>query len=134
MIAQDRRVAFLLACFLFACYLLTYTGVLESSDGLSMFATTESIARRGEADANQLLWMGLQQGSFGPDGDLYSRKGVGMTLLAWPLVWLAVQWSARGWSMRPCCSTRCSQPGPAALSMPPRCAWAGAALSPPSWR
>ena len=96
MIAQDRRVAFLLACFLFACYLLTYTGVLESSDGLSMFATTESIARRGEADANQLLWMGLQQGSFGPDGDLYSRKGVGMTLLAWPLVWLAVQWSALG--------------------------------------
>jgi hypothetical protein len=52
-----------------------------------MFATSESIVRRGEGDINQLLWMGEQQGSFGPDGDLYSRKGLGMTLLALPLVW-----------------------------------------------
>jgi hypothetical protein len=61
-----------------------------------MFAGTESIARRGEADTNQLLWMGLQQGSFGPDGDLYSRKGLGMTLLALPLVWGAMLWPAIG--------------------------------------
>lgn len=92
----DRSVAFLLLCFLFSCYLLTYTGVIQSSDGLSMFATTESIVRRGELDTNQLLWMGLQQGSYGPDGDLYSRKGAGMALLALPLVWLAQQWAALG--------------------------------------
>jgi hypothetical protein len=61
-----------------------------------MFATAESIVRRGDVDTNQLLWMGLQQGSFGPDGDLYSRKGPGMTLLALPLVWLARHWSALG--------------------------------------
>jgi hypothetical protein len=70
--------------------------VIQSSDGLAMFAGAESIARRGEADTNQLLWMGLQQGSFGPDGDLYSRKGLGMTLLALPLVWGSLHWPATG--------------------------------------
>ena len=92
----ERSTAFLIAALLFACYLLTYTGLLQSSDGLSMFATTENIVRRGEVDTNQLLWMGLQQGSFGPDGELYSRKGLGMTLLALPLVWLARLWPALG--------------------------------------
>ena len=92
----DRSIAFLLVCFLFCAYLLTYTGVIQSSDGLAMFATTESIVRGGEVDANQLLWMGLQQGSFGPDGDLYSRKGAGMSLLAVPLAWLAMLWSPVG--------------------------------------
>lgn len=94
--AQDRSIAFLIFGFLFACYLLTYTGLIDSSDGLSMFATTESMVRRAEIDSNQLLWMGNQQGNFGPDGDLYSRKGLGMALLALPLVWVARYWSAIG--------------------------------------
>ncbi len=93
---RERRTAFLVAALLFACYLITYTGLIQSSDGLAMFAATESIVRRGEVDTNQLLWMGLQQGSFGPDGELYSRKGLGMTLLALPLVWLARLWPALG--------------------------------------
>ncbi|MEZ4636182.1 MAG: hypothetical protein R2856_14675 [Caldilineaceae bacterium] len=92
----DRSIAFLVICFLYACYLLTFTGVIQSSDGLSMFATTESIVRRGDVDSNQLLWMGIQQGSFGADGELYSRKGAGMGMLALPLVWLAQQWTALG--------------------------------------
>lgn len=94
--AADRGIAFALFWLLFACYLLTFTARIESSDGLSMFATVESMVRRGEVDSNQLLWMGLQQGSFGPDGELYSRKGLGMVLLAWPLVWLARLWPAVG--------------------------------------
>lgn len=93
---HDRSIAFLIFGFLLACYLLTYSGRIQSSDGLSMFATSESIVRRGDADTNQLLWMGLQQGSFGPNGDLYSRKGLGMALLALPLVWLAHKWAALG--------------------------------------
>ena len=93
---RERRTAFLIAILLFACYLLTYTGIIQSSDGLAMFATTESIVRRGEVDTSQLLWMDIQQGSFGPDGELYSRKGLGMTLLALPLVWLARLWPALG--------------------------------------
>jgi hypothetical protein len=94
--AQDRNIAFLIFGVLLACYLFTYTGVIDSSDGLSMFATVESMVRRGEVDSNQLLWMGLQQGSFGPDGELYSRKGIGMALLAYPLVRLAKFWPALG--------------------------------------
>jgi hypothetical protein len=35
--------------------------------------------------------MGEQQGSFGPDGHLYSRKGLGTTLAALPLYWTALQ-------------------------------------------
>ncbi|MBX3049977.1 MAG: hypothetical protein KF753_00810 [Caldilineaceae bacterium] len=93
---REHRTAFLVAALLFACYLLTYTGIIQSSDGLAMFATTESIVRRGAADINQLRWMDIQQGSFGPDGELYSRKGLGMTLLALPLVWLARLWPAIG--------------------------------------
>ena len=93
---QDRNIAFLLFGILLACYLITYTGIIDSSDGLSMFATSESMVRRGEIDSNQLLWMGNQQGNLGPDGDLYSRKGLGMTLLAWPLIWLAQRWPALG--------------------------------------
>ena len=94
--SRDRGIASLIFGFLLACYLLTYTGVIQSSDGLAMFATTESIVRRGEVDMNQLLWMDLQQGSYGPDGELYSRKGLGMTLLALPLVWLARLWPLIG--------------------------------------
>ena len=94
--AGDRSIAFLIFGFLLACYLFTYTGVIQSSDGLSMFAVAESVVRRGELDTNQLLWMGVQQGDFGPSGDLFSRKGVGMALLALPLVWLARIWSIVG--------------------------------------
>ena len=93
---RDRSLALAIFGVLFAAYLLTYTGVIQSSDGLAMFSTAESMVRRGDIDANQLVWMGNQQGNFGPDGDLYSRKGLGMTLLAVPLVWLASFWPGLG--------------------------------------
>jgi len=44
---QDRSVAIFVVGFLLAAYLFTYTGVIQSSDGLAMFATAESIVRRG---------------------------------------------------------------------------------------
>jgi hypothetical protein len=94
--SRDRALALCIACLLFACYLLTYTAYIDSSDGLAMFATTESMVRRGAIDSNQLLWMGNQQGNLGPDGDLYSRKGLGMALLAYPLMWIARLWPAIG--------------------------------------
>jgi len=93
---KDRSTALFLFGFLLACYLLTFTGQIDSSDGLSMFATTESYVRHGSFDSNQLLWMGNQQGNIGPDGNLYSRKGLGMVALAMPLVWLARLWGAIG--------------------------------------
>lgn len=76
--------------FLYSVYLLTYTPRINSSDGLAMFATAESLLRRGEWDADQIWWMGLQQGIFGPDGHLYIRKGVGVSLLALPLAGLGL--------------------------------------------
>ena len=83
--------------FLSCIYLVTYSARFNSSDGLAMFATAESLVRRGAWDADQIRWMGLQQGIFGSDGHLYVRKGVGMSLLVSPLVWLG--WAIPGWGM-----------------------------------
>ncbi|HFD38703.1 MAG TPA: hypothetical protein ENJ31_02465, partial [Anaerolineae bacterium] len=77
--------------FLLSLYLLTFSGRYHSSDEMSMLAVTDSLARRGAWDIELLRWMGEQQGSFGPDGHLYSRKGIGTTLAALPFYWLAVQ-------------------------------------------
>ena len=79
---------------LFSVYLLTFSGVYHASDEMAMLVATDSLARRGAWDIELLRWMGEQQGSFGPDGHLYSRKGIGTTLLALPQYWLALQ-SAR---------------------------------------
>lgn len=94
--SKDRHIAVLLFGFLLACYLLTFTGVIDSSDGLSTFATTENLVRRGSFDSNQLLWMGNQQGNIGADGNLYTRKGLGQVLLAAPLAWLGLVWPSVG--------------------------------------
>lgn len=87
-----RRLGRHLALFLFllAVYLLTYTPQINSSDGLAMFATAESLVRRGALDIEQIRWLDLQQGTFGLDGLLYSRKGIGVPLGLLPLVWLGL--------------------------------------------
>ena len=95
--ARDfRTVALGLFLFLMSVYLLNYSGSPHSSDGIAMLATAESLVRRGELDMNAYLWMGLQQGSFGPDGELYSRKGMGQVLAALPLAWLGLRVPAFG--------------------------------------
>jgi hypothetical protein len=94
--ARDRHIAVLIFGFLLACYLFTFTGLIDSSDGLSTFATTENLVRRGSFDSNQLLWMGNQQGNIGADGNLYTRKGIGQVLLAAPLAWLGLIWPSVG--------------------------------------
>ncbi len=76
--------------FLLALYLLTYTPHINSSDGLAMFSTAESIVRRGALDIEQIRWMGLQQGTYGLDGLLYSRKGIGLPVGLLPLTWLGL--------------------------------------------
>ncbi|MBN1994018.1 MAG: hypothetical protein JW953_15060 [Anaerolineae bacterium] len=76
--------------FLFAVYLLTYTPRINSSDGLAMFSTAESLARRGALDIEQIRWMGLQQGTYGLNGLPYSRKGIGLPLALLPLTWLGL--------------------------------------------
>ena len=76
--------------FLFSIYLLTYTPRINSSDGLAMFSTAESLARRGALDIEQIRWMDLQQGTYGLDGLLYSRKGIGVPVGLLPLTWLGL--------------------------------------------
>lgn len=75
---------------LLSFYLLTYTPRINSSDGLAMFATAESLVRRGGLDIEQIRWMDLQQGTYGLDGLLYSRKGIGVPLALLPLTWLGL--------------------------------------------
>jgi 4-amino-4-deoxy-L-arabinose transferase-like glycosyltransferase len=96
---NDRRDGLLvlpLFALLFSIYLLTFSGVYHSSDERSMLAVSDSLARRGALDINLYRWLGLQQGQFGPDGDLYSHKGLGTSLAALPLTWLALQWPQLG--------------------------------------
>jgi len=87
---REKGVALALSLFLLAIYLLTYSGDIHSSDGLSMLSVTESLVKRGDYDTNQILWMGLQQGTFGRGRELYSRKGIGTSLAALPLAWLGL--------------------------------------------
>ncbi len=88
---RDGWLALSIFALLYSIYWLTFSGTYHASDEMAMLVTTDSLARRGEWDINLLLWMGEQQGSFGPDGNLYSRKGIGTTLAALPFYCLAMQ-------------------------------------------
>ncbi len=92
----DTRFALALFAFLFSIYLLTFSGHYHSSDEMSMLAVSDSLARRGTLDINLYRWLGLQQGKFGPDGNLYSHKGIGTSLAALPLTWLALHHARLG--------------------------------------
>lgn len=94
--STDKHLAVALLLLLFSVYLVTYSGTLHSSDGQAMLSVSESLVRRGAYDINQIRWMGLQQGTFGPDGNLYCRKGPGTSLVALPLAWLGLAVPAWG--------------------------------------
>ena len=93
---KDGALALALLALLYAIYLASFSGVYHSSDEMAMLVATDSLARRGAWDIELLRWMGEQQGSFGPDGHLYSRKGIGMSLVALPIYWLALQLQGAG--------------------------------------
>ncbi|MGD9046533.1 MAG: hypothetical protein PVF77_00640, partial [Anaerolineae bacterium] len=93
---RDGTIGLGLFALLFSTYLLTFSGRYHSSDEMSMLAVTDSLARRGAWDIELMRWMGEQQGSYGPDGHLYSRKGIGTSLAALPAYWLAVQANRMG--------------------------------------
>lgn len=92
MAERDGRRIESLALFLllFSLSLLAWSGTFHSSDGLSMYTVADSLARYGQWDTEQIRWMGIQQGTFGPDGLLYSRKGFATSVAALPLVWLGL--------------------------------------------
>ena len=88
--SRAAAIGWALLFLLVAVYLLSYSGSYHSSDEISLLSVTESLAKRGELDTNQVWWLGLQQGIFGDGGDLYSRKFLGTSLAALPLGWLSL--------------------------------------------
>ncbi|MBC8449561.1 MAG: hypothetical protein H8D78_17580 [Chloroflexi bacterium] len=79
---------------------MTGSGGFHIVDEISLFAVTESAAKRGAFDTNAIGWMqwttspGERLGAFGPDGDVFSKKGPALALLAVPLYWL--MWALPG--------------------------------------
>jgi hypothetical protein len=88
---RDRLLALCLSALLFSVYLLTFSGTYHSSDEMAVLTVADSLARRGAVDIDLLRWMGKQQGDFGPDGHLYSNKGISTSLAALPFFWLGLQ-------------------------------------------
>lgn len=74
---------------LFAIYMLTFRGLPAYADEQSLVAATESLAKRGDLQTDQLAWTvwahgWLSQDSPGVGGHIYSKKGIGLPFLLWP--------------------------------------------------
>ncbi len=80
----------LAAALLFCIYVLSNSGRLHIVDEASLFSVTESLALRGQVDTNAIAWTqwvnspGEVLGAFGPDGEVYSKKGPAPAFLAVP--------------------------------------------------
>lgn len=89
LLRHSRQVAFGIFLFLFAVYLLTYSGRIHIVDEAYMLAAAESLGK-GRLDVNQVasLQFGFggrdQLGAFGPSGDLFGKKGLALSLGAIP--------------------------------------------------
>lgn len=88
--APESAIAFFLALFLFGIYLLSFSGRITSSDGLAMFAVTESAVKRGDVSTDQMWTFFGTKSAPAPDGEVYSKYGYGTSLLAAPLYALAL--------------------------------------------
>ena len=81
----------LLVALLTVVYVLSNSGKFHIVDEVSMYAVTESLAQRGEADTNAIAWTqwvnspGEVLGAFGADGQVYSKKGPAPSFAAVPL-------------------------------------------------
>ena len=79
--ANDRTVAGLIFATLCLLYLLTFSGVFRTVDELAMYASTESLAQRGDLSTPQILFSDFHN----PTGPIEP----GQAALAAPLYWLA---------------------------------------------
>lgn len=79
-----------LMALLVTVYTLTNSSRFHIIDEVSLFAVTESQALRGAIDTNAIAWTqwvnspGEVLGAFGPEGDVYSKKGPAPAFLAVP--------------------------------------------------
>jgi hypothetical protein len=73
-----------------AVYLVTGSGRFRIVDEVSLFGVTESVVKRGALDTNAIAWTqwvnspGEVLGAFGPEGDVFSKKGPAPAFLAVP--------------------------------------------------
>jgi hypothetical protein len=85
-----------LVLFVYAIYLVFYSGVFHSSDAQFIVAATESLVKRGEFTASQLWWHRDAIETIASDGEPYSKYGIGASLMAVPLYVLALSWPRLG--------------------------------------
>ncbi len=85
-------------------YLLSYSGVPHAVDELSALSAAETISISGgwpvnHWHVNQMEWDQSRtppQNIAGIDGNLYSKKGIGASLIALPLLWVGKHWPGAG--------------------------------------
>lgn len=85
--------------FLLTLYLLTYAGITHSIDEIAALTVTESLLVEQHWHTNQMAWDQNRtppQNAPGIDGNLYSKKGLGIALAALPLFWLNRLWPQLG--------------------------------------
>lgn len=79
-----------LMAFLVTVYTMTSSGRFHIIDEVSLFAVTEAQALRAAIDTNAIAWTqwvnspGEVLGAFGPEGDVYSKKGPAPAFFAVP--------------------------------------------------
>lgn len=88
---KTRRYGLLILISLLICvYTFTNSGRTHIVDEVSLFGVTESLGLRGAVDTNAIAWTqwvnspGEVLGAFGPEGDVYSKKGPAPAFLAVP--------------------------------------------------
>ncbi len=89
---KSSTLAFWIGLFLFSIYLLSFSGKLHVMDEFVGFAVGNNLVQYGRADVNQFIWTNhwhtTPPGIWGKDGNLYTKKAPGISLLAAPLIWL----------------------------------------------
>ncbi len=79
-------------------YIVSYAGIQHSIDELATVSLTESILH-GKRDVNRMEWEQERrppQNTYGVDGNLYSKKGVGTAFAILPLFYIGKYWQALG--------------------------------------
>ncbi|MBX2999105.1 MAG: hypothetical protein KF893_11395 [Caldilineaceae bacterium] len=95
----DHWIGLWLALALLLFYLLGYSGLFHSIDEHASLAVTESLLIEGRWRTNQMAWEQIwepSQNAIGLDGNLYSKKGTAIPLLALPFFALGKLWPGIG--------------------------------------
>lgn len=93
---EDKTTQALAICLyvlLLGVYLLTYSGLFHNPDEATAFLVMESMVKHGKFSIGQISpgIFGDPMGRQGVDGEWYSPHGIGLSLLAAPLYWIALR-------------------------------------------